>query len=199
MLKAPPIQTLPPRQVAWPAPGHWTYDDYQRLPDDGNRYEVICGVLYIMNTPNILHQLAITNLVLEIGSLVRRQGLGILLPAPTEVILPGIATPAQPDVLFVRAERRHIVAEQQVVGPPDLVIEVLSPSSVRHDRFTKFNAYEEAGIPEYWIVSPKGRTVEIYQLQEGEYVLAGEYSQDEPLVSPGLGNLGFAAGVLFQS
>lgn len=198
MLKTLPIQTLPRPQATRPEPGHWTYEDYQRLPDDGNRYEVIYGVLYIMNTPNILHQIAIMRLILRLGGLVEEQGLGLLLPAPTEVILPGVATPAQPDVLFVREERRQLVAEQQVVGPPDLVIEVLSPSSIRHDRFTKFNAYEEAGIPEYWIVSPKGRTVEIYQLQEGEYVLTGEYSQDEPLVSPSLGELGFTAGVLFH-
>lgn len=197
MLKTPPIQSAAAEN--WPEPGQWTYADYQRLPDDGNRYEVIFGVLYRMNTPTIPHQIAVTNLVIFLGLLVKSQKSGVLLSAPTEVLLPDIATLVQPDVLFISQNRRNIIVEQRIAGVPDLMIEVLSPSSVRHDRRTKFDAYEQAGVPEYWIVNPKTHTVEVYELSGKEYGLAGEFSADEKIVSPLLGDVGFTADSIFDA
>jgi Uma2 family endonuclease len=109
-----------------------------------------------------------------------------------------IATPVQPDLLFIRQERREIIGEQRVEGAPDLVVEVLSPSSVRYDRYTKFTPYEKAGIPKYWIVNPKAFTIEIYHLQDEEYALAGEYGAGEQLVSATFGQLDIDVASLFH-
>jgi Uma2 family endonuclease len=195
MVKNPPIQFKTEGQ--WPAPGQWSYADYERLPDDGSRYEVLFGVLYEMAPPAPLHQIVIARLLRRLGPAAEDTGLGILIPSPIEVILPAFATPVQPDLLFVRAERMTIIKEKRVEGPPDLVIEVLSPSTARFDRRTKYDAYEQAGIPEYWIVNPRLRSVEINYLEEGQYSIAGEFGKAELIVSPTLGELGFSLDSLF--
>jgi Uma2 family endonuclease len=195
MLKNPPVK---PAQKDWPEPGQWTYSDYQRLPEDG-RYELISGVLYEMAPPTILHQMIVANLLLLLGQFIKDRGWGILLPSPLEVILSSIATPVQPDLVFIRTERREIIKQQRIEGAPDLIIEVLSPSTVSYDRRTKFDAYEQAAVPEYWIVNPKGRTVEIYQLHEEEYTLAGEYAAAEEISSPSLGQLNMTPDGIFET
>ncbi|MCI0399129.1 MAG: Uma2 family endonuclease [Chloroflexi bacterium] len=196
MIKNPPVKME--RQRAIPRPGEWTYADYLALPDDGKRYEVIAGVLYEMAPPSITHQLLVAKLMLRLGSLVEQRELGVLLPSPLDLVLGELAAPVQPDLVFVSAAQRHIVKEHSIEGVPDLVIEILSPSSIRHDRITKFGIYEAAGIPEYWIVNPKTRTVEIYQLVDEEYTLAGEYGLGEEIASPLLGSLPFTVDALFE-
>jgi Uma2 family endonuclease len=196
MIKNPPMPTS--ATGAWPEPGGWTYDAYRQLPDDEQRYEVIEGNLYVMAPPAILHQIVIANLVKRLGAHVDQHDLGLLLVSPVEVILSQIATPVQPDLIFIRREQLHIAGKQRVEGSPDLAAEVLSPSSIRHDRLTKFDAYERAGVGEYWIVNPKGETVEVYALEGNEYGLIGEFRAAEPLVSSLFGTLPFNAGDLFK-
>ncbi len=193
----PPLPPLPPGQ--WPVQGEWTYEDYLRLPDEPeHRYEVIFGALYMSNTPDLLHQVVVTNIPQVLGPFVKAGRRGRLLVAPFEVRLPGIAQPVQPDALFVRAERREIVTAQSVDGAPDLVVEVLSPSTARVDRAVKFSAYEQAGVQEYWMVHPKARFVEVFVLEGGGYVLLGEYAPGERLVSRVLDGLDVDAGALFE-
>ena len=104
----------------------------------------------------------------------------------------------QPDLVFVRAERRNIIKKNRIEGPPDLVIEVLSPSSISYDRVTKFEVYETSGIQEYWIVNPKTQSIEVYNLEDGLYNLHNEYNLGEPVHSPLLGDLSFTTGSLFD-
>jgi Uma2 family endonuclease len=94
------------------------------------------------------------------------RGLGLFLTAPFDVILGNIATPVEPDFLFFRAGREPRAEDPNFRGAPDLIVEVLSPSNRRYDERTKFEVYEEAKVPEYWLVNPKARTVVIYVLGE---------------------------------
>lgn len=190
---------LPPLPAgSWPEQGEWTYDDYLRLADDpGRKYEVLFGMLYLSDTPRILHQNVVTELGTQLRTFVRDRHQGILLVAPVEVRLPGIAEPVQPDILFVRSDRREIVGRQSITGAPDLVVEVLSPGTTRLDRTVKFDAYEQAGVAEYWIVNAKARFVEVYGLQGGAYELLGEYGLGEQVVSRTLPELAIEVDSLF--
>ena len=175
-IEVPPVAglrlpDLPAEGGPWPAQGDWTYEDYVRLPDDGQRYEIIAGVLYVTAAPTFGHQYIVAELFAALRAYVRQRELGVVLPAPFEVHLPDIAQPVQPDVLFLRAERQPPPEAGYFEGVPDLVVEVLSPSTARTDRVVKFWAYEQAGVPEYWIVDPRARLVEVYELGEGVYLV----------------------------
>ena len=162
-----------------PAQGQWTYDDYARLADDGMRYEVIRGELYMSPAPRPLHQRIVFLLSNVLGNFLKEHSIGTAFGAPIDVILPGKpGDPVQPDLLFIRSERLHIIGETFIDGAPDLVMEVLSPSNPEHDRSLKYQLYAEAGVPEYWIIDPHERTVELFVLRDGRYALLGRYAED---------------------
>lgn len=194
----PVYPTLPADQT-WPAQGQWTYQDFLRLPDEGIRYEIIDGVLYMTNAPDTQHQYAVVEILGEIRNVVKAGNLGVVYTAPIEVHLPGIAQPVQPDVLFVAQARREIVKAQFIEGAPDLIVEVLSPSTTRLDRKVKFDAYERAGVCEYWVANPKLRSIEVYSLTGGEYALHGEYGPGERLTSPLLPGLDLLTDTVFTT
>jgi Uma2 family endonuclease len=167
---AHPLTFLDDDEQTWPAQGHWTYEDYLRLPDDGRRYEVVRGVLYVSPAPRYDHQYVVTQLVLTMGRFVIENGLGVVVGGPFDILLSRIATPVEPDFLFIRKGREPHAGDPNFQGAPDLVVEVLSPSNRRYDQKIKLEAYEEAGVPEYWLVDPMARTVVIYTLEEtGRY------------------------------
>jgi len=113
-----------------PAQGEWTYEDYRRLPNDGWRYEVLRGELHRTPAPSAKHQAAVRNLAFLFMLFLREQPLGKIYFAPIDVILPGgLATPVQPDLVFLFEEHSHRVGEQLIEGAPDLIAEVLSPSN----------------------------------------------------------------------
>jgi len=153
---------------AWPAQGDWTYEDYLRLPDDGNRYEVIRGSLYVTAAPYPLHQYVLFRLNLLMGGFIVEKGLGVLLGAPMDVRLPRrIGDPVQPDLVFLRTGNQpRWEVDGSFSGIPDLAVEVLSRSTAHRDRTLKRDAYRDVGIPEYWLVDPWKRTVLIYALSD---------------------------------
>ena len=156
---------------SWPAQGEWTYEDYLRLPEDGNRYEVIRGVLYVTPAPTYKHQIVAGNLQFRFRSFVEERALGVVLYAPFDVKLPfRIGAPVQPDILFFRKGNTPDWEDKSFEGVPDLVAEVISPGTRSHDRTTKLKAYQDAGVPEYWLVDPDARTVVVYALEKGKYV-----------------------------
>lgn len=160
---AEPAYALPATEAArWPAQGEWTWEDYLRLPADGNRYEIIEGVLYVTAAPIYDHQFSVSELFAELHRFVKDRGLGVVLVAPFDVRLPGVADPVQPDVLFIRAGNEPQAGDKYYAGVPDLLVEVLSPGSSRVDQHVKFAAYEKAGVPEYWLADPKTRSVVVY-------------------------------------
>jgi Uma2 family endonuclease len=141
----------------------WTYDEFSRLPDDGNRYEVIAGELYVTPAPGKEHQIvsARFNWKLRGFATVQHQ-LGEVLYAPIDVLL-GDGEYLQPDLVFLRRDHEHYWTRRGIEGPPDLVIEVLSPSTASRDRVLKRDRYARFGVPEYWIIDAKARHVEIYR------------------------------------
>jgi Uma2 family endonuclease len=149
-------------------PGPLTYEDYVELPEDGKQYEILDGELYVSPAPVPRHQAVSRNLLFLLWGFVAQRRLGTIFNAPIDLIL-APTTIAQPDLLFIRAGRESIVTDRAVEGPPDLVVEILSPSSSRKDRTTKAGLYARYGIPHYWILDPDERTIEIYELEGGSY------------------------------
>jgi Uma2 family endonuclease len=148
-----------------PALRHWAYGEYARLPDDGNRYEVIAGELFVTPSPRTLHQEVVGEFYTLLKAFVRTHGLGKVLVSPIDVIF-GTGDYLVPDVVFVRRERQEIVTRRGVEGTPDLVIEVLSDSTVFRDRGIKRERYAHFGVAQYWIVDPHTQVVQVYRLLE---------------------------------
>ena len=162
----------------------FTYEDYRNTPDD-IRYELHDGELVEMPSPKEIHQ----RLVLLLGSLflsfVSAKKLGEAYIAPFDVVLSDTIV-VQPDVIFVSSERSHIITEDNIRGAPDLVIEILSPSTAGIDRTFKRTLYERHGVTEYWMVDTAARNITILLLGENGYELAGIYGEGQTLTSPTL-------------
>lgn len=185
--------------VIWtpPAPGQWTYDDYQHLPNDGKRYEIINGVLCVANAPNLDHQFVVMEIAAELRNYTKAAGLGRVYGAPCEVHLSERSKPVQPDIFFVRQDRLPERRAPFFDGAPDLIVEVISPSSIRLDRVTKFTEYEQTGVTEYWIVDPVARIVEVYTLARGEYALLGTFQHQDMIQSQILPGIEIAINTIF--
>jgi len=173
-----------------------TYEIYAEMPDDGNRYEVIDGVLELMSpSPTASHQSIAVDLCFELKQSCRSDYL--IYVAPLDVILSDTNV-VQPDAIMIHRSRKHIVTSRGIEGPPDLVVEVLSPSSQKRDRLKKRAVYEKYGVPEYWIVDPETQTLEQFHLDEhGKYMLMRLYENDEQVSSSKLPCVSFAVSQLF--
>src|SRR5258706_6822157 len=168
--------------VAGPPQGHWTFADWEMLPDDGNRYEVIDGVLYMTTAPSTFHQWIVKRLERYIGIPLEDQGLGVGFPAPTGVLMPG-CDPVQPDYVVILNETIDILRDRRVMGVPDVIIEIQSPSNAAYDERVKLFAYALAGVPEYAIINPRTRSMRHYRLDTlGRYTTAREYAEADTMV-----------------
>lgn len=147
----------------------WTHEDLDRLPEseNGDRYEIIDGELFVTPSAIPLHQLVDYRLTRWIGDYVEGGRLGQVFFAPVDVKL-GDQT-LIPDLLFIRRDRLHIVGPKAIEGAPDLVVEILSPSTQHRDRGRKAEIYARSGVPEYWIVDPQARSVTIFGLRGDRY------------------------------
>ena len=179
---------------SWPPPqGEWTYHDWLHLPDDGWQYEVIEGVLYMNPAPTTIHQRISGNLEFALRLFVRREQVGWIFDAPTDVYLPGQETPVQPDLLFIAAERQDIIKERGIEGAPDLIVEILSPGTWWQDLRVKLPLYQDTGVRECWIVDPEAKTIKVHILQKGQYALSGHWGPGETVQSQVL--VGFEVAV----
>jgi len=160
-----------------------TYHDYARIPSDRNRYELWEGEIQVTPAPGTAHQQVIVNLTALLVNHVRQHQLGRVLIAPCDVLLSDI-TVVQPDILFVSRERHAIVQPKYVQGAPDLVIEVLSPSTAQTDRHVKRQLYARYGVPHYWILDLKQRTAIALVLRAGAYRRVARSCGSEPFVAP---------------
>ena len=162
--------------------------DIWDTPEDGNRYEVIDGALFVTPPPSFGHQNTIAKLLRHLLPFVAERGLGKVIPAPLGVVLDD-ENGVQPDIVYVSRERLGIVSERGIEGAPDLVVEVLSPRTQARDRGIKMRRYAAAGIPHYWILVPRTRSLEAYRLGERGYEQVGVYgpgSTFHPELFPGL-------------
>ncbi len=180
------IAVRPPQTYMGPL----TYDDVQKFPDDGFRYELVDGELLVSPSPAATHQVVVTNLV------------GLFLaavPPDLQVIVGPVdwyvrpTTYFAPDLVVVRRDGHK--DHRKLLEPPVLVVEVASPATRLRDVGLKRRAYEDAGLPWYWVVEPKALSVSVERLVDGRFVEAGRVEGDGPVslgepfpveVSPGV-------------
>ena len=146
-----------------------TLEEFHALPDEeGKRYELIDGELFVSAAPSRKHFWTHRRLLDRFIVGVEATGWGAVFYAPVEVRLGG-PTAVQPDLFVLRTERLHLFEADAVVGPPDIIAEVLSPSTRRQDLEIKRRRYERAGVLEYWIADPDNDTLTVYALRGGRY------------------------------
>ena len=174
----------------------FTYQDYKNAPED-KRYELLDGDLVVAPSPRIYHQDISLNLEHLLWTFIKEGSLGRVYHAPIDVVLSDTDV-VQPDILFVSNEGMDIITEDNVRGGPDLVIEILSPSTAERDRTFKRSLYARHGVREYWLVDPEAKSVEVLVLGEGHFEIVATYGQDEELTSPMLGGLRLNLNEVFR-
>ncbi len=175
----------------------YTYQDLLTTPEDGNRYEIFEGELVMTPSPNDAHQTAHSNLFGMLWSFVKMHSLGKLYSTPFDVYFDE-GTVVEPDILFVSKDRLHIIDGGKVNGAPDFVVETISESTESRDRTFKFKRYAQEGVKEYWIVDPSKKTIEIHELKETGFVLAGKFGDKDQIHSPYFTGFTFSANGAFE-
>ncbi len=153
-----------------------TYEDYRKLPE-GAPYQLIGGGLVMTPAPGTYHQVVSMRLGSQMVNFVTARQTGIILFAPIDVYL-GESETYQPDIVFIGRDRTGIIEPERINGSPDLVVEILSQSTAYYDLRKKFKVYEQLGVKEYWIVDPEEKTIQVFVLSNGKYVLDQEAGMD---------------------
>ena len=156
-----------------------TSTDLQDMPDDGKRYELLEGELVVSPAPTRKHQKVAWRVVTFLDR-AEVAGFGVGYAAPFEVYFDEYDA-AQPDVFFVRADRLDIIKEDRIEGAPDLVVEILSPSTRRRDLRVKLQLYARFGVPFYWIMDTEAITVQPYELTPQGYAVQPLLYADDTL------------------
>ena len=162
-----------------------SYEDYALIPEDGRRHEILDGDHIVSPSPRTRHQRLVFRLALNLANHVQARSLGEVFVAPFDVLLSDHDI-VQPDVVFVSDARLPIVDELNCKGAPDLVIEVLSPSTRRRDLIEKRQLYARSGVAEFWAVDPDVDTVQVFRPREGRYERVAELTAEDgdTLASP---------------
>lgn len=182
-----------------PSPRRYTVADYMAMDDDV-RYELLEGELILVPAPALPHQSIITRLGSYLDLFVAERELGRCFDTPFDVVLAD-DTVVQPDFTFVRKERLSIALNHKGgVAAPDLVIEVLSPSTAHRDRGQKRDIYARAGVPWLMLVAIPPREMELYELQaDGDYALARTFEETDTLEIPCIPGLALALPVVWAA
>jgi Uma2 family endonuclease len=172
-----------------------SFADMEKWPEDGRRYELYDGEVYEVPSPILLHQMVSARLHLALAAYVNTHG-GAVFYAPLDIVLSEYDV-VQPDLLLFTRERANLLHPRKVTRvPPDLAVEILSPSTERNDRGRKLRLLQQHGVREVWLVDPDAESIEVYTLSGSEYVLASAATGSEPVRSPLLPELTLTAGVL---
>ena len=184
--------------VPGPVQGRWTYADYAALPEpEGYRYEIIDGVLYMAPAPMPEHERAGAVLISRLVTAVEDTALGQVFVSP-DIDVGG--STLRPDAVVVLNANASVVEKKRLVGPPDVVVEIASPSTAAYDRNAnegKRGAYARIGVPEYWIVDAAARTIDVLVLAGDVYTELGTFAGDAPLRSQVLPQLSLPARRFF--
>jgi Uma2 family endonuclease len=161
-----------------------TVADLDLMPEDGNRYEIIEGDLFMSRAPSVQHQLVVHCFDKNIGNYLDQNPIGIVIPGPGVIFdeFNGVI----PDLVFISNERRAQVAGgQKITGAPDIVIEILSPGldNERRDREVKRRLYAKFGVKEYWIAELENRRIEVYRLKDGVLELNHTLRENEEITT----------------
>lgn len=175
-----------------------TITDLEAMPDDGNRYEVIEGELFVSCAPGLTHQQVSMNISFLIRSYLESYPIGLVFATPGLILteMSGVI----PDIVFFRRERsQDIISGERLTGAPDLVVEILSPGAdnIRRDRIAKRQLYARHGVAEYWMVDPEKRALEVYRLQEGALELVATLKNEDEVSSPFLPGFTCVASEIF--
>ena len=175
-----------------------TFAELQEWPDDGRRYELYDGEVIVVPSPFPRHQ----RVAMHIGEILReyeRRVGGLFFSIPIDIVF-SEHNVVQPDVVFFRKERRHVIDMMAATrAAPDLAVEVLSRSTEARDRGRKMQLLARFGVPEYWIVDPVKNTVEFYVLRSSAYERVAALDEHQDVISPTLPDLTFpAAGVVAE-
>jgi Uma2 family endonuclease len=176
-----------------------TIEDLDAMPDDGNRYELIGGVIYMSRSPSLKHQMALHNLQMEIGLFLRANPLGFVCPGIGVIFddFNGVI----PDLVFISNEQQDEIASgDRVYGAPDLAIEIVCPGSEneKRDRSIKRQLYGFNKVKEYWIVDPENRTIEVYKLKKRGLELDADFQFKDELKSSVLKGLHIQLSAVFS-
>lgn len=145
------------------------------------RLELIDGEVIVANTPNIKHQDVVASVIGMLRAISKLIG-GRAFVAPVEVYLDRTHIP-QPDVMWIAPDGKCQITDKNLVGAPDLVVEVFSPGTERYDKREKFNMYQQFGVREYWMIHPDAEYVEVWGLQDGVFVRQGIYAPGDTFIS----------------
>src|SRR5215467_3555756 len=161
-----------------------TIADLDAMPEDGQRYEIIEGELFVSCAPGLTHQNVSVNLVIDLGNFLSENPIGKIWTTPSVIFseLSGVI----PDIVFISKDRlAEIASGEKITGSPDLVIEIVSPGAgnERRDRVAKRQLYGKHGVREYWIVDPYLRSVEVYLLKGRTLRHAKTFREDDELAS----------------
>ncbi|MEW6238349.1 MAG: Uma2 family endonuclease [Candidatus Omnitrophota bacterium] len=159
----------------------FTYEDYLHFSDD-KRYEIIEGEVYMVPSPLTYHQKVSIRLERFVEDYVIERDLGEIYHAPLDVVLSDIDV-VQPDILFISNDNDGIITEKNIQGAPDLVIEILSPSSDHKDKVLKKKLYAKYGVKEYWLVDPGAKEIQVFTLKDAALTLWNAYRLDEIMQS----------------
>lgn len=174
-----------------------TYAEYKALDvDDNFLYELLDGELVQKSAPSPRHQKVLAELYDVVKAHVKANDLGTVLFAPVDVFLNEYNAP-QPDLVFVAKAREALITDDGIMGAPDLVVEIISPSSVRRDRYDKMRIFKRFALPEVWLIDPANRSVEVHVLTGGEYELASFAAETGEVRSKALPELKVDVAALF--
>ena len=165
--------TLPSTSVKF------THEDYLEFPDDGRRHELIDGEHFVTPSPLTKHQRISANLLAALHHYCQQTNAGLVFAAPTDVKFSEVDV-VQPDLLFIAKDRSHIITKENIQGPPDFIIEILSDSTRHRDERSKRTLYEGYGVAEYWIIDPELELVKIYRLHDSRYGTPQELPAEIP-------------------
>jgi Uma2 family endonuclease len=171
------------------------YEDYARMPDEGKRYEILDGELYVTPAPTPLHQRLSKRLQRQLEDFFETGGLGEVFNAPVDLILAEHDI-VQPDLLIVGNPGQ--VSHRAIEGAPLLVVEVLSPSTRAQDRGVKARRYADLGVRHYWILDPDAERIECLRLEGSAYRVVADASAPETLAHPDWPGLAIHLGALWR-
>jgi Uma2 family endonuclease len=175
----------------------FTYEDYLQLPDNGKRYEIIDGELYMSPAPNLGHQRRVRRFLYVVEDFLEKNPIGEVFPAPTDIILSDIDV-LQPDIVFIAKDKFDRLTRENIQGAPDLVIEVLSPYTEKRDRTVKLKTYTKFGVLEYWMVSEENETVEIWRRKGKKLIFHTLLDKTQILTTPLLPGLEISLKKIFR-
>jgi Uma2 family endonuclease len=177
-------------------PAPLTVHDYLDLPEGGPRYQLVDGDLHMAPAPNLFHQDISRNIEYLLVTYLEKNPLGKVYDAPVDVFLTETNV-YQPDLLFISNKNRHLLNADGIHGAPDLIIEILSPSTSRLDMGSKKRVYSRCGVLEFWAVYPDERKVVVYDLRKSEDEPAHTWMESDCFESALLPRLQFEVAKFF--